>query len=91
MVWIGFIWLRMGSLSTVMSSDCQGHSEPHDSNPDSRRTLVQLYAYAGSIPDEVIGFFNLRNPPSRTMALVSTQPLTEMSTRNLHGGTGRPV
>jgi hypothetical protein len=33
--------------------------------------------------DEVIGFFNWPNPSSRTMALVSTQPLTEMSTRNL--------
>jgi hypothetical protein len=25
------------------------------------------------------------------MALGSTQPLTEMSTRNLHGGKGRPA
>jgi hypothetical protein len=30
-------------------------------------------------------------PSSRTIALVSTQPLTEMSTRNLPGGKGRPV
>jgi hypothetical protein len=37
------------------------------------------------IPDEV-DFFNLPNPSSRTMAPGSTQPLTEMSTRNLHGG-----
>jgi hypothetical protein len=46
---------------------------------------------AGSIPDEVIGFFNwpASNPSSRTMALGSTQPLTEMSTRNLPGGKGR--
>jgi hypothetical protein len=28
-------------------------------------------------------FLNLPNPSSRTMALGSTQPLTEMSTRNL--------
>jgi hypothetical protein len=41
---------------------------------------------AGSIPDEITGFFNLPNPSSRTMALGSTQPLTEMSTRNLPGG-----
>jgi hypothetical protein len=41
---------------------------------------------AGSIPDEVIAFFNSRNPSSRTMATRSTQPLTEMSTRNLPGG-----
>jgi hypothetical protein len=34
-------------------------------------------------PEEVIGFFNLPNPSSRTMVLGSTQPLTEMSTRNV--------
>jgi hypothetical protein len=42
-----------------------------------------------SIPDEAIGFFNGPNPSSRTMAPGSTQPLTEMSTRNLPGGKGR--
>jgi hypothetical protein len=31
-------------------------------------------------------FFNLPNPSSRTMVLGSTQPLTEMNTRNLPGG-----
>jgi hypothetical protein len=41
-------------------------------------------------PDEV-GFFNLPNPSRRTMALRLTQPLTEMSTRNLPGGTKRPA
>jgi hypothetical protein len=41
---------------------------------------------AGSIPEEVTRFFNLPHPSSRTVALVSTQPLTEMSTRNLPGG-----
>jgi hypothetical protein len=44
---------------------------------------------ASSIPDEVTGFFNGPNPSIRTMALGSTQPLTEMSTRNLPGGKGR--
>jgi hypothetical protein len=29
--------------------------------------------------------------PAATMALGSTQPLTEMSTRNLPGGKGQPV
>jgi hypothetical protein len=33
-----------------------------------------------------VDFFNLPNPSSRTMALGSTQPLTEMSTRNLPWG-----
>jgi hypothetical protein len=37
---------------------------------------------AGSSPDEV-AFLNSPNPSGRTMALGSTQPLTEMSTRNL--------
>jgi hypothetical protein len=46
---------------------------------------------AGSIPDEVIGFFNWPNPSSRIMALGSTQPLTEMSTKNLPWGKGRPA
>jgi hypothetical protein len=35
---------------------------------------------AGSIPDSVI------NPSDRTMALGSTQPLTEMSTRSISWG-----
>jgi hypothetical protein len=42
------------------------------------------------VPDEV-DFFNLPNPSSRTMALGSTQPLTEMSARNLPGGKKRPA
>jgi hypothetical protein len=46
---------------------------------------------SGFDSDEVIEFFNLPNPSSRTMALRSTQPLTEMSTRNLSGGKGRPA
>jgi hypothetical protein len=46
---------------------------------------------AGSIPDEVIGLFNWPNPSTRTMALGSTHPLTEMSTRNLSGVDGRSV
>jgi hypothetical protein len=48
---------------------------------------------AGSIPNEVIGFFSLPSPCSRTMALGSTQPLTKMSNRNLPEGVkgGWPV
>jgi hypothetical protein len=41
---------------------------------------------AGSIPDGVIGIFHWFNPSGRTMALGSTQPLTEMSTRNVFWG-----
>jgi hypothetical protein len=45
---------------------------------------------ADSILDEVTRFFNSPNPSNRTMVLGSTQPLTEMSTRNLRGGKLRP-
>ena len=38
---------------------------------------------AGSIPDGVIGIFHWHNPSSRTMTLGSTQPVTEMNTRNI--------
>jgi hypothetical protein len=38
-----------------------------------------------------VDFFNLPNPSSRTWALESTQPLTEMSIRNLLEGKGRPA
>jgi hypothetical protein len=43
---------------------------------------------AGSIPDGVIGIFHLHNPSGHTMALRLTQPLTEISTRNISGGGG---
>jgi hypothetical protein len=36
-------------------------------------------------------FFKLPNPSCRSMTLGSTQPLTEMSTRNLPEGKGRPA
>jgi hypothetical protein len=51
--------------------------------------IATRWKIADSNPDEVIGFFNWPNPSSRTMALESTQPLMEMSTRNLPGGKGR--
>jgi hypothetical protein len=41
---------------------------------------------AGSIPDGVIGIFREHNPSDRTMALGSSQPLTEMSTRSISWG-----
>ena len=41
---------------------------------------------AGSIPDGVIGILQWHNPPDCTMALGSTQPPTEMSTRRISCG-----
>ena len=48
---------------------------------------------AGSIPDYVIAIFHWQNPSDRTMALGSTQPPTQMSTRSISWGgkTGRCV
>jgi hypothetical protein len=42
--------------------------------------------FAGSIPDGVMEFFIDINPSDRNMALGSTQPLTEMSTRCISWG-----
>ena len=54
------------------------------------RSWLRHYAtsrkVAGSIPDFVIGIFHWLNPSDRTMALGSTQPLTEMSTWNIFWG-----
>ena len=41
---------------------------------------------AGSISNGVTGIFHRHNPSGRTMALASTQPLREMSTRNISWG-----
>ena len=50
------------------------------------RHLATSQKIAGSIPDCVIGIFHWHNPSSRTRALGSTQPLTEMSTRCISWG-----
>jgi hypothetical protein len=41
---------------------------------------------AGSIPNGVTGIFHRHNPSGHTMALGSTQPLTEISTRDISWG-----
>jgi hypothetical protein len=52
--------------------------------------MLQVGRLPVRAPEEV-DFFSLPYPSSRTMALGSTQPLTEMSTRNLPGGKKRPA
>jgi hypothetical protein len=46
------------------------------------RTMLQVGRSRDRVPMRWI-FFNSPNPSGRTMALGSTQPLSEMSTRNL--------
>jgi hypothetical protein len=53
-------------------------------------TMPQAERSRDRIPGEV-DFFHLPNPSSRTMALGSTQPLIEMSTRSIPGSKGRPA
>jgi hypothetical protein len=53
-------------------------------------TMLQVGRSLVRVPMRWI-FFNLLNPSSRNMALGSTQPLTEMSTRNLPGVKRRPA
>jgi hypothetical protein len=53
-------------------------------------TMLQAGRSPVRVPDEV-DFFNLPNPSSHIMALGSTQPLTEMSTKDLPGGKKRPA
>jgi hypothetical protein len=50
-------------------------------------TMLQVGKVARSVPDVCHWIFQFNS--SRTMALGSTQPLTEMNTRNLPGGKGR--
>ena len=46
---------------------------------------------AGSMSDVTIECFHWHNPSVRTVALSLTQPLTEMSTRNIYCGLRQPV
>jgi len=55
------------------------------------RHYVTNRKFAGSIPEGVIRIFHWRNPSGSTKALGLTQPLTEMSTRNVCWGKRRPV
>ena len=50
------------------------------------RCCATNWKVAGLIPDDVIGIFHWHNPSDRTVALGSTQPLTEMSTRSISWG-----
>jgi hypothetical protein len=49
-------------------------------------TALQVGKVAGSILDGVIGIFHWHNPSGRTIALELTQPLTEISSRNISWG-----
>jgi hypothetical protein len=65
----------------------------NDDQQDAGTAVAQWLRYcatnqkvAGSIPDGVMEIFNDINPSDRTLALRSTQPLTEMCTRCIYCG-----
>jgi hypothetical protein len=93
---MGCAWNCVSFYCVLATDCCYKRLEVHFvKNGGTQRSWLRHYAtsrkVAGSIPDEVIGFFNLPNPSSHTMAVGLTQPLTEMSTRNLPGDKGRLV
>jgi hypothetical protein len=47
------------------------------------RHCATNWKVAGSIPDGVVEMFHWHNSSGRTMALGSTQPLTEMRTKKI--------
>jgi hypothetical protein len=52
------------------------------------RHCATSWKVAGSIPDHIVEIFHWHNPSGRIMTLEYTQPLTEMSTRNISWGKG---
>jgi hypothetical protein len=54
-------------------------------------TMIQAGGSRVRFPRRSLDFFNWPNYFSRIKALGSTEPVTEMSTRNLPGGKGRPA
>jgi hypothetical protein len=81
-------WFKIASRNISQRTEEAQNNFSHDSpclGWDLNRVPPKYRKVAGSYPDGVIGFFNWPNPSSRTMALGSAQPLTEMSTRNIPG------
>jgi hypothetical protein len=67
-----------------------------DHSPKGRILNLHFRHYATSrkvtgLSLDEVDLFNLPNSSSRAMVLESTQPLTEISTRNLPGVKGRPA
>jgi hypothetical protein len=67
------------------------HFSPGRARDRSLRHVSARRKVTRSILDEITSFFNCANLCSCTVALGSTQPLTEMSIRNLPEVNGRPV
>jgi hypothetical protein len=56
-----------------------------------RGTMLLAGRLRVRFPMRLLDFFSWPNASSHTVALGSTQPVTEMNTKNLPGGKGRPA
>jgi len=94
--WKKLTCLTQGCCSANINADSDHSWLDTDTESLHLSALVIIYIIstgsnfkvAGLIPDGVTGFFHWHNPSGRTMALGSTQPLTEMSTRIVFWGKG---
>jgi hypothetical protein len=78
MYWQAFVFKKWLTFVFSWGARCWWHSW--------LRHCATSRKVVGSIPDGVIGIFQWHNPSCRTVALGMTQPLTEMSTRNISWG-----
>jgi len=93
LICIHYTYLMGGDGFVFVGYNTLGHGKIFAWNVDmlwAYYKTLRYYAtslkFAGSIPDDVIGIFHRHNPSGRTVALGSTQPLPQMSTRNISWG-----
>ena len=61
-------------------------NEQYTRKPGARGSTALQAGRSRVVPDKFVAIFHWRNPSGRTVALGSTQPLTEMSTKNISWG-----
>ena len=76
---------RLTENSSLTHTHARTHTHTY-ARTDTFRHCATSRKVAVSIPGGVIKIFHSHNPSGRTMVLRSTQPLTEMSTRNIFWG-----
>ena len=82
------IWRRSCPTPTLVCGMLHTHTHTHGGTQwrSWLRHCTTCWKVAGSIPVGVTGIFHRHNPSGHTTALGSTQPLKEMSTRNISWG-----
>ena len=83
---INLSYIYIGVLYYITYVRTYIHTYIHKYMAQSVEALRYNRKVAGSISEGATGKFHWYNPSGRTMALGSTQPLTEMSTENISWG-----